>query len=175
MKGFQHVFKRGFIRDYPLAIKGRFGVVRDVLYNARVYRNRGGEIEGVVAAARDITRRKRAEERLRESEKRLKFLSSRLLEVQEHERKSIATELHDSIASSLTAVILGLSRARPAIEACDPLYRDIITSSITMLQNAIDETRQLMNSLRPPMLDDFGLISSIRWFTEQYQGRFIPS
>jgi PAS domain S-box-containing protein len=171
-KGFQHVFKRGFVRDYPLAIKGRFGVVRDVLYNATVYRNQTGEIEGVFAAARDITKRKRAEERLRESEERLKFLSSRLLEVQEHEKKSIATELHDSVASSLTAVILGLSRARPAIEACDPQYRDIITSSIAMLQNAIDETRQLMNALRPPMLDDFGLISSIHWFTEQYRALY---
>jgi PAS domain S-box-containing protein len=167
-KGFQHVFKRGFIRDYPLAIKGRFNVVRDVLFNARVYQNQAGETEGVVAAARDITRRKRIEERLRKSEERLKFLSIRLLEVQEHERKSIATELHDSVASSLTAVILGLSRARPAIEACEPRYREIINSSIAMLQNVTDETRQLMNSLRPPMLDDFGLISSIRWFKEQY-------
>ena len=95
-------------------------------------------------------------------------MSIRLLEVQEHERKSIATELHDSVASSLTAVILGLSRARPAIEACEPRYREIINSSIAMLQNVTDETRQLMNSLRPPMLDDFGLISSIRWFKEQY-------
>jgi len=42
-----------------------------------------------------------------------------------------------------------------------------------MLQNAIDETRQLMNELRPPMLDDFGIISSIRWFTDQF-GRSIP-
>ena len=91
-----------------------------------------------------------------------------LLEVQEHERKSIATELHDSVASSLTAVILGLSRTKPAIDACEPKYRDILTSSITLLRNAIDETRQLMNSLRPPMIDDFGLLSSIRWFTEQY-------
>jgi PAS domain S-box-containing protein len=171
-KVFQHVFKRGFVRDYPLAIKGRFGVVRDVLYNATVYRNRAGEIEGVFAAARDVTKRKRAEERLRESEERLKFLSSRLLEVQEHERKSIAADLHDSVASSLTAVILGLSRARPAIEVSDPKYRDIFNSSISMLQSAIDETRQLMNALRPPMLDDFGLISSIRWFTEQYRALY---
>ena len=91
-----------------------------------------------------------------------------LLEVQEHERKSIATELHDSVASSLTAVILGLSRTKPAIDACEPKYRDILTSSISLLQNAIDEARQLMNSLRPPMIDDFGLISSVRWFIDQY-------
>jgi PAS domain S-box-containing protein len=167
-KAYQIAFKRGFVRDFPLAIRGRLGVMRDVLYNATVYRNRAGEIEGVFAAARDISKRKRAEQRLRESEERLRILSSRLLEVQEQERKSIASELHDSVASSLTAVILGLSRAKPAIDACEPKYRDILTGSISLLQNAIDETRQLMNALRPPMLDDFGLISTIRWFKEQY-------
>jgi PAS domain S-box-containing protein len=168
-KAYRGVFKRGFVRDFPLAVRDKNGNIREVLYNATVYRNRAGEIEGVFAAARDITKRKRAEARLRESEERLRILSARLLEVQEHERKSIATELHDSVASSLTAVILGLSRAKPAIDACEPRYRDILTSSITLLQNAIDEARQLMNSLRPPMLDDFGLISSIRWFKEQYE------
>ena len=82
-----------------------------MLYNATVYRNKGGEIQGVFAAARDITKRKRAEGRLRESEGRLKFLSSELIRAQETERKRIASELHDSIASSLSAAILGLVRA----------------------------------------------------------------
>jgi len=111
-------------------------------------------------------------EQIKTTNLQLQELSSRLLEVQERERKKIANELHDSIASSLTAVILGLSRAIPAIETCDPLYHAVITSSITMLQKVIDETRQLINALRPPLLDDFGLISSIQWFTEQYHGLY---
>ncbi len=63
--GYQEVFERGLVRDYPLAIRHVSGEVTDVLYNATVFRDEAGEIEGVFAAARDVTERKRAEEALR--------------------------------------------------------------------------------------------------------------
>ena len=66
-KGYQQVFADGFVRDYPLAILHQSGRITDVLYNATVYRNEAGEIQGIFAAARDITDRKRAEEALRRS------------------------------------------------------------------------------------------------------------
>ncbi len=62
--GYQQVFTEGFVKDYPLAIRHVSGKITDVLYNATVYRNEAGEIQGVFAAARDITERKRAEEKL---------------------------------------------------------------------------------------------------------------
>ncbi|MFZ3383858.1 MAG: MEDS domain-containing protein, partial [Candidatus Methanoperedens sp.] len=61
-KGYQEVFEKGFVRDYPLAIRHISGGITDVLYNASVYRDASGNIAGVFAAARDITQRKRAEE-----------------------------------------------------------------------------------------------------------------
>ncbi len=64
-KGYKQVFTEGFVRDYPLAIRHKSGKITDVLYNATLYRNEGGEIQGVFAAARDVTERKRAEENLR--------------------------------------------------------------------------------------------------------------
>ena len=62
--GYKQTFSDGFVRDYPLAIRHKSGRVVDVLYNAAVYRDEGGEVQGVFAAARDITDRKRAEEEL---------------------------------------------------------------------------------------------------------------
>jgi polar amino acid transport system substrate-binding protein len=59
------VFSEGCVRDYALAIRSRSGAVTDVLYNASVYHNKAGEVEGVFAAARDVTRSVRAEEALR--------------------------------------------------------------------------------------------------------------
>ncbi|MBP1772294.1 MAG: sensor histidine kinase response regulator [Holophagaceae bacterium] len=59
--GYRKVFTDGFVIDYPLAIRNVSGAVFDVLYNASVYRNEGGEVLGVFAAARDITKRKQAE------------------------------------------------------------------------------------------------------------------
>ncbi len=63
--GYQKVFVKGFLKNYPLAIRHNSGRVTDVLYNASVYRNPQGEVQGVFAAARDITERKIAEEKLR--------------------------------------------------------------------------------------------------------------
>lgn len=63
-QGYREVFQKGSVSDYPLAIRHASGRVTNVLYNAAVYRSGSGEIEGVFAAARDITLRKRAEEEL---------------------------------------------------------------------------------------------------------------
>ncbi len=62
--GYKQVFTEGFVRDYPLAIRHKSGQITDVLYNATVYRNGAGEIQGVLAAARDVTERKLAEQKL---------------------------------------------------------------------------------------------------------------
>ena len=61
-QGYEQVFAQGSVRDYPLAIRHTSGGVADVLYNASVFKNEAGEIEGVFAAARDVTERKRTEE-----------------------------------------------------------------------------------------------------------------
>ncbi|HKT70994.1 MAG TPA: PAS domain S-box protein, partial [Terriglobales bacterium] len=64
--GYQQVFAEGLVEDYPLSVRHRSGRVTEVLYNASVFRNEKGEVEGVFAAARDVTERKRLEESLRQ-------------------------------------------------------------------------------------------------------------
>ena len=63
--GYKQVFTDGFVKDYPLAILHKSGRITDVLYNATLYRNSAGAIQGVFAAARDVTDRKKTEEKLR--------------------------------------------------------------------------------------------------------------
>jgi PAS domain S-box-containing protein len=70
--GYKQVFTEGFVRDYPLAIRHKSGKTTDVLYNATIYTNAAGEMQGVFAAARDITELKNAEEQAREAAKKLK-------------------------------------------------------------------------------------------------------
>jgi PAS domain S-box-containing protein len=70
--GYEQVFREGMVRDYPLELRHRDGGVMSVLYNASVYRDESGHVIGVFAAARDISKRKRAEEALRESETRFR-------------------------------------------------------------------------------------------------------
>jgi len=68
--GYRQVFNQGFVHDYPLTIRHQSGRLIDVLYNATVYRDEAGNIQGVFAAARDITERKQAEESVRISQAR---------------------------------------------------------------------------------------------------------
>ena len=70
-EGYQKVISQGFVKDYPLTIRHTSGRLTDVLYNAAVYKNESGKMQGIFAAARDITKRKRAEEALRESQQML--------------------------------------------------------------------------------------------------------
>ncbi len=65
--GYQKAFSEGFVRDYPLAIRHTTGRVKDVLYNAAVYKDEKDQVLGVFAAARDVTQRKRFEQSLQES------------------------------------------------------------------------------------------------------------
>ena len=64
-EGYRKVLSEGLVRDYPLTIRHVEGRTTDVLYNATVYRNEAGQVQGVFAAARDVTERKRLEEELR--------------------------------------------------------------------------------------------------------------
>ncbi|MGR8929721.1 MAG: bacteriohemerythrin [Gammaproteobacteria bacterium] len=72
--GYEQAFSQGYITDYPLAIRHISGKITDVLYNANVFRDTNGKVIGVLAAARDITERKRIEARLIESESRLRTI-----------------------------------------------------------------------------------------------------
>jgi PAS domain S-box-containing protein len=65
-EGYKKVISQGFVRDYPLTIRHTSDRLTYVLYNAAVYMSESGKIQGVFAAARDITERKQAEDNLRE-------------------------------------------------------------------------------------------------------------
>lgn len=65
IEGYQQTFSQGFVRDYPLSIRHTSGRITDVIFNATVYKNDAEEVQGAFAAARDITDRKKSEERIK--------------------------------------------------------------------------------------------------------------
>jgi PAS domain S-box-containing protein len=169
-EGYQHVFAQGSVRDYPLAIRHTSGMITDVLYNATIYRNEAGETQGIFAAARDITDRKRAEESLRESETRLRALSSQLLTAQESERKRIAMELHDGIGQMLTAVKFKVEnilqeKSKGKVRTKDKSLEAIIP----IVRESVEEVRRIQMDLRPSTLDDLGILATLGWFCREYQ------
>ena len=65
--GYEKVFREGFVKDYPLAIRHVSGRITEVLYNATTYRNEDGEVQGVFAAARDISELRKTQQALQKS------------------------------------------------------------------------------------------------------------
>lgn len=115
----------------------------------------------------DITEHKRTEEALQDSERRLRDLSSRLLVAQEEERKRVARELHDSIGSSLSAIKFGIEKALSQMRDCDAAAL-LLDPVIALTARAIDDSRKIMTDLRPSILDDLGIVSTVRWFCRQF-------
>jgi PAS domain S-box-containing protein len=107
-------------------------------------------------------KRRRAEAALRESEERLRYLASQLLDAQENERRRLALELHDDLGQSLMVLKLQLR----AIEKMAPRdqwqFREECTHCLNYLNGVIDNVRRLSRDLRPAVLEDLGLSSGLR-------------
>jgi signal transduction histidine kinase len=120
-------------------------------------------------AIRYALERRRTEEVLRESESRLRHLSSELLNAQEKERKLIALELHDSIVAKLAAVKFGLEQRLTQVRNGTIQGTTSLEDSVHTLKQIIDETRRIMSNLRPSMIDDLGILPTINWHCREFQ------
>ena len=89
-QGYQQVFAKGMVTDYPLTIRHVDGRLTDVLYNASVYKDPRGNVLGVFAAARDVTAQKRAEAQV--ADQRGKELE-RLAELERFQKLTVGREL----------------------------------------------------------------------------------
>lgn len=129
-----------------------------------------GECTHLVGSVRDITGRKAAEVAVREANERLQSLSRRMLEIREVERRQLATELHDELGQSLTAAKINLQSFQRFRN--DSLSDDSrLDESIRLVEEALQQVRSLSLELRPPMLDDLGLVAAVRWLADQHGRR----
>jgi len=130
----------------------------------------GGRAIRMIGTVLDITERKEAEMLLQRSQEELRRLSVQVLSAQEEERKRIARELHDGIGQSLSALKFLLENRLQSMEK-NSLPGDLhaLGSMVPMIQNAIEEVRRMQTDLRPPILDDLGILATISWFCREYE------
>ncbi len=131
---------------------------------------RRGRPVGLRGIVIDITERKRTEESLKESEERLRFLSSKLLSVQEEERSRLAHELHDSIGQVLIGAMYRLEylQERLGEGRLEGMGKDL-SKLIELTQNGVHEIRRICTGLRPFILDDMGLMAGVDWLIDQFR------
>jgi len=98
----------------------------------------------------------------------LRRLSTRLLRVQDEERRRLARELHDSTAQSLAALSMNLAVARRAIGPLDGRARIALDESEKLAERCTNEIRSLSYLLHPPLLEEIGLPAALRWCAEGF-------
>ncbi len=105
--------------------------------------------------------RKRALEELRQ-------IPSKLICVQEEERKRLASELHDSIGQTLAAVKFWVEMALKLRDAGDDnAALNHLERFVPTLQRSLEETRNIYMGLRPTMLDNVGLLATLEWLSKE--------
>jgi len=153
-------------------------------------RDEAGKIVGISKIIRDISERKRTEVQIaRLSAERLALLDARTAELHlteeileqrtrelratlrqladaerrrsELERKRLSQDLHDEIGQMLTALSFNLEMARRKVQAGEALAP--LTTAIGITEDIVRSVRRIVYQLRPPQLDDFGLVSALRW------------
>jgi PAS domain S-box-containing protein len=123
-----------------------------------------GVVSQIGAVVQDVTALKRAENTVR-------WLSGRLLQLRDDERRRLARDLHDSLGQVLSAVKMDLSYLSRTTEHLNERAREAIAESKSLVESCIREVRTLSHLLHPPMLDEVGLLPSIRWFVNGFSQR----
>lgn len=134
-------------------------------------RGQDGSFQGIIESIRDITDRKRSEEALQQSAQRLRALTARLSEVSELERQRLARELHDQVGQNLTALGINLNIIRAELQQTTEVVDSRLQDSLVLLEQTAVQIRNLMSDLRPPVLDDYGLMAALHWYAAQFSQR----
>lgn len=110
-----------------------------------------------------------SDEALRSSHEQLRSLTARLSEVEEFERRRLAHRLHDMVGQNLTA--LGVNLKALSSKFTEEAKDNLLDDTMSLLEDTIQSIKDVMADLRPSVLDDYGLLATIRFYSEQFSHR----
>jgi PAS domain S-box-containing protein len=148
-------------------------------------RDDGGTLIGFGKVTRDFTERMQMERTLREeiaqrreaelhlqnSEKSLRELSLHLLRTQDEERRRIGRDLHDSLGQCLTALKIKLDVLASLTGPKNDEAASEIAECVGLAEESLKEVRTISYLMYPPMLEEMGLESAIRWYVDGFSAR----
>jgi PAS domain S-box-containing protein len=166
-----------FEMEFPLL--GADGRFRWFLTRVIPIRDPQGRITRWLGTNTDIHAQREARETLRSNQERLESevakrtaalrqLSARLIRAQDEERRRLARELHDSMGQYLAAMSMSLAALVADTPSIDKKRSDDLQN---IIQLCLSETRTLSHLLHPPLLDEVGLNSAMKWFVEEFGKR----
>ncbi len=105
------------------------------------------------------------------AQERLRLLSARLLQMQDDERRRIARELHDTAGQILVALNLNLVPVEEELQRTNSELAKPVTGSLRLIEELSRDLRTMSHLLHPPLLDEAGLHSAVRWYVEGFAER----
>ncbi|NTW36006.1 MAG: hypothetical protein HGB17_07730 [Syntrophobacteraceae bacterium] len=116
----------------------------------------------------NIRKRRQAHAELSASREQLRELTRRLAQSEDKERKTICRELHDQIGQSLTLIGVNLNILRSVMpKETAEAAQEHINDSIVLVKQTVERTRALMDNLRSPVLDDYGLVAALELYGQK--------
>jgi two-component system sensor histidine kinase UhpB len=131
--------------------------------------NQNGEVEGIQVIAKNITKFKRVDNKLRESRNKYQKLSRHMGEIMEKERSLIGMNLHDDLGQKLTALDLGLAWIRTRIGVQTSSVERKMNEMRLMINETIEQIKEIASSLRPSILFDLGLVPAISCQLQKFE------
>ena len=138
-------------------ISPRVGEPRTISQSTFLIRDEEGNPLRVGVVIRDITEQKQAEEDLRASDRNLKHL----LHSSDHERQLIAYEIHDGLAQQLAGALMQLQAFEHLRDKNPKQAAKAYDAGLTMLRQGHFEARRLIAGVRPPILDESGVVEAV--------------
>jgi len=131
-----------------------------------------GALVGIIESIRDVTERTQARKELEQHALKLRALAAQHAEVADTERQRLAQELHDQVGQNLTAIGINLSIIQMQLsnDVGDPVCSRL-HDSLSLVEQTTERIRDVMTDLRPPVLDDYGLVAALHWYGEQFAWR----
>lgn len=174
LKSARKFYIPSFIRDGKIdnaeyQFVTRDGELIDVLLSAESDLDNDGKVIKSYAVLNDITVRKKIEEKLKQTSKKMRDLSIHVEKVREDERAKMALNLHDDLGQKLTALNMELAWLKVRLSYKDSPLMQKVNSMQQLLNDTILSMQKISTDLRPRMLDDLGLIPTIEWLVDEFQ------
>lgn len=148
----KEINQKGLVIDFKVKLLDSFNHTIDCLISANKILNERGQIAGYQGIIKDITKQKETEN----------LVIRTIVDTQEQERKRFAKDLHDSMGQQLSAIKFYLSTLNSFSEVQENRrFNDILSKSVSVLDNVITELRNVCFNLMPRTLENFGLVYAI--------------
>lgn len=162
---------KGFVLNHEMQLRNKEGILFNASISSTAVSDRNGKVIYYDGILEDITNRKNAEIELQKNtelyQNNLKSLNNELIIKEEEIKHNIAISLHDTLGQSLALSTLKLGELKK--QTSDVEHNKLLDEITSIVESAIEESKDITYGLSPPVLHEMGLVPAIAWRLEEIE------